>query len=113
MKDKEFEKNNKLKRANDIGKEMEKISKSLDEIFIPELSKERQERWALLRQEKSDIEEDLESPSLADIQYQKLLDMALTVIINPMAIRNLNKPHLIQLLIQVCFNGKIYYKKRE
>ena len=55
---------------------MENISKSLDIIIVPELHKEKQERWALLRQEKDNLKEDLESPNLADIQYQKLLDMA-------------------------------------
>lgn len=59
------------------------------------------------------IQEELNDPALADIQYQKLLDKALTVITNPIAIWDLNRPELVQLLIQVCFNGKIYYKKKE
>jgi len=113
MKNRKFEENSKRKKINDIEDSMKKIEDSLDNITNIELVKTREEKWALLDAEKKCIQEELDNPSLADIQYQKLLDKALTVITNPIAIWNLNKPDLVQMLIQVCFNGKIYYKKKE
>ena len=113
VKDREFENNSKYKKVKDIEEQMKKIEDSLDNITNPELIKKREENRALLSEEKKCIEEELTDPALADIQYKKLLDKALTVITNPIAIWNLNKPLLVQLLIQVCFNGKIYYKKKE
>ena len=92
---------------------MKKIENGLDDIADKELHQAKQETWAQLNEEKKCLQEELNDPSLANIQYEKLLDKAMTVITSPIAIWNLNKPELIQLLIQVCFNGKIYYKKKE
>ena len=113
VEDREFENNSKFKKVKDIEEQMNKIEDSLDNITNSELVKKKEENRALLNEEKKCIQEELSDPCLADIQYKKLLDKALTVITNPIAIWNLNKPLLVQLLIQVCFNGKIYYKKKE
>lgn len=56
--------------------------------------------------------------SIIDVQYDKqsiktLFDEARSVIFNPSKIREVWDFELRQLLIGVCYGGKIYYKKNE
>lgn len=112
-KDIDFIHKEKKKKITLMQAEMDKIEKIIDDITDPALFKKKQEKRSELNQEKSDIQEQMDSVRFTQDEFEKVYNEAKLVISNPLALWDLQDLEIKQLLIRVCFNNKIYYRKKE
>jgi hypothetical protein len=101
-----------------IEKEMERVERSIDRLSETEnpnikLLEKKQEKRAKLQTEKEELELQMENVSYNQDEMKKVYDEAKAVIASPVALRDFDDVEIKQLLIRVCFNNKIYYKKNQ
>ena len=108
----------KKKKISLIEKEMERMERSIDRLSETEnpnikLLEKKQEKRAKLQTEKEELELQMENVSYNQDEMKKVYDEAKAVIASPVALRDFDDVEIKQLLIRVCFNNKIYYKKNQ
>lgn len=96
-----------------IEEEMIKIERMLDRITNNVLFEKKQQRRADLSQQKEDLEYEINNENFIKSEFEKTYNEAKIIIKNPLALRDLEDVEIKQLLIRVCFGGKIYYKKNQ
>ena len=103
----------KKKEIKKIEEEIIKIERMLDRITNNVLFEKKQQRRAELIQQKEDLEYEINNTNFIKSEFEKTYNEAKIVIKNPLALRDLEDVEIKQLLIRVCFNNKIYYKKNQ
>ena len=108
----------KKKKIAMIEREMDRLERSIDRLSETEnpnmkLIEKKQENWAELQAEKEELERQIEHITYNQDEMKKVFDEAKAVIANPVALWDLDDVEIKQLLIRVCFNNKIYYKKNQ
>lgn len=100
-------------RINEIDKEILIINNKIEKLSKIELIQKLEEEWALLEQEKENIQKQIGDSSLNENEFVLLYDRVKTLIIDPMTIREIWTTELRLLQAWVLFWGKFYYKKKE
>lgn len=109
---------NKKKEIKLLKDEMERIETAIDKLSETEnlnmkLLEKKQERWAELNQRVENLELEIADTDYSQEEMRKVFNEAKTVISNPESLRDLDDVEIKQLLIRVCFNNKIYYRKNQ
>ena len=100
-------------KIKSIELEMSKIERTIDNITDKILFAKKQSRWSELNQEKENLQYDMEDIRFTKEEFEKTYKQAKLVIKDPLSLRKLDDVEIKQLVIRVCFNDKIYYKKKE
>lgn len=112
---KDINKINESKRLNIklLESEMLKIESNIDNITDKVLFERKQQRRADLNQQKDNLEYEIEDIRFTKDEFEKTYNEAKIVITDPLSLWNLDDIEIKQLVIRVCFNNKIYYRKKE
>jgi len=104
---------NKQQQIQRLVNEMDKIERTMDNITNTDLLNKKQERWSALNEEKQELEYAIAHVNYDKSEMLKTIEKAKSILINPVSIRDIEDAELKQLLIGVCFGGKIYYTKNQ
>ena len=112
-KDKKVRNKSKEGRIANLQKEMKALESIMDKITNDQLFQKKQEEWARLNQEVENIHKEIDDQDFQKDEQEKVFNEAKTILCNPAAIRDFGDTELKQLVIRVCFNNKIMYKKNQ
>ena len=94
-------------------KEMRKIEKLLDKVTNEELFEKKQNQWAELNEKRIQLEYSMEDTNFDNSELMKAYNDAKVALFNPGLLWEIWDAEMKQLLIRVCFWGKIYYSKKQ
>ena len=103
----------KEKELATLKEERNRIESILDNITDPNLFKKKEEQRTELNQRIEDLEYSMKDITFEKSEFQRNLNDAKTILFNPVAMWKYWDAEIKQLLIGVCFNNKIYYKKNQ
>ena len=112
-KDKKVRNKSKEERIANLQKEMKALENIMEKITNDQLFQKKQEEWAKLNQEVENIHKEIDDQDFQKDEQDKVFNEAKTILCNPAAIRDFGDAELKQLVIRVCFNNKIMYKKNQ
>lgn len=100
-------------RIKEVEKHMETLMDKILTITNPTVEREAQKRYEALNEEKNQLLEKLEYDPLWEMEKLNLLNDVKTILINPVTLWNKWDHNMKKLLINVLFNGKVYYTKNQ
>lgn len=101
----------KTKEIEKLKIERDKVENILASISNEALFKKKEKERAEINQKIDDLEYSIKDITFEEKEFEKTLNEAKTVLFNPLAIWDYWDYELKKLIIGVCFNNKIYYKK--
>lgn len=77
------------------------------------LFEKKQQRRAELNQKKENLEYEINNVNFNNNEFQQTYNEVKSILKDPLSVWDLADAEIRQVLIRVCFHGKIYYKKNQ